>query len=96
MSAAFIGAIGTVLAAVATVVVGWFVVRTDRASKMTQANMQDQQYVLRLVGVLRDDLWAVLDWAYAARTLHPTLPPIPKQRHREMEAEHNREANASE
>jgi hypothetical protein len=51
----------------ATVLVGYFVKRTDRVAKLTQANMADQEYVMRLISTIRDDYWALVDWAYAAR-----------------------------
>jgi hypothetical protein len=99
---ALIGAIGTVLGAMATVLVGYFVKRTDRVAKLTQANMADQEYVMRLISTIRDDYWALVDWAYAARntcgdaltqlakTGKPTgvLPKIPEPRHRLLEARH--------
>jgi hypothetical protein len=67
---ALIGAIGTVLGAMATVLVGYFVKRTDRVAKLTQANMADQEYVMRLISTIRDDYWALVDWAYAARNTY--------------------------
>jgi hypothetical protein len=99
---ALIGAIGTVLGAMATVLVGYFVKRTDRVAKLTQANMADQEYVMRLISTIRDDYWALVDWAYSARntcgdaltqlakTGKPTgvLPKIPEPRHRLLEARH--------
>lgn len=99
---AIITAAATVFTAVATVLVTWFVKRTDRVAKLTQANMHDQEYVLKLVGALRDDYWAVMDWAYAARSRFlillsrvatPDLPPellsldpLPEPKHRDLEA----------
>lgn len=98
---ALLTALATGLTAVATIVVTWFVKRTDRAAKLTQANMHDQEYVLKLVGALRDDYWSMMDWAYAARSkflllisrvANPELPtelltlePIPEPKHRDME-----------
>lgn len=99
---AMITAAATVFTAVATVLVTWFVKRTDRVAKLTQANMHDQEYVLKLVGALRDDYWAILDWAYVARSRFlvllsrvatPDLPPellnldpIPDPKHRDLES----------
>ncbi len=100
---ALITAIGSVFTVVAGTLVGYFVVRTDRASKMNRASMEDQQYVLSLVGALRDDYWAVLDWALSARlrfntavsklvghgdTSETPLPEIPEPKHRRLEARH--------
>lgn len=99
---ALIGAIGTVLGAMATVLVGYFVKRTDRVAKLTQANMADQEYVMRLISTIRDDYWALVDWAYAARNTYADalaqlaklginsgiLPKIPSPRHRDLEARH--------
>lgn len=99
---ALIGAIGTVLGAMATVLVGYFVKRTDRVAKLTQANMADQEYVMRLISTIRDDYWSLVDWAYAARNTYGdalsqlkkkgitsgVLPKIPTPRHRELEARH--------
>lgn len=65
---AVITALGTLLTALVTVSIGWFVRRTDRVVKMTQANMHDQEYILKLVGFLREDYWAISDWAYSARS----------------------------
>lgn len=67
MTGAIIGAVGTVLAAVFTILVGYFVKRTDSAAKMTRANMADQRYVMQLVGTLRDDYWTLADSWYALR-----------------------------
>ena len=99
---AIITAAATMFTAVATVLVTWFVKRTDRVAKLTQANMHDQEYVLKLVGALRDDYWAIMDWAYVARSRFllllsrvatPDLPdelltldPIPDPKHRDLEA----------
>lgn len=99
---AIITAVGGVLTAVLTILVGWFVRRTDRVAKMTQANMEDQHYILVLVGALRDDYWSLADWAYHARfqynqsrsklTAHgeesKPLPRFPHPKHRDMEARH--------
>lgn len=70
---------------------------------MAQANMHDQEYVLKLVGALRDDYWAIIDWAYAARSRFllllgllgsvdipeelKRLDPLPDPKHRELEAD---------
>lgn len=67
MTGAIIGAVGTVLAAIFTILVGYFVKRTDSAAKMTRANMADQRYVMQLVGTLRDDYWTLADSWYALR-----------------------------
>jgi hypothetical protein len=67
VTGAIIGAVGTVLAAIFTILVGYFVKRTDSAAKMTRANMQDQRYVMQLVGTLRDDYWTLADAWYALR-----------------------------
>ena len=64
---AIITAVGTVFAAIATVLVGYYVRRVDRVAKLSQSNLQDQSYILKLVGALRDDYWALADWSYAAR-----------------------------
>lgn len=98
---AVITAAATAFTAVATVFVTWFVKRADRAAKLTQANMHDMEYVLKLVGALRDDYWALVDWAYATRSRFlillsrvatPELPPelmildpIPDPKHRDLE-----------
>lgn len=96
---ALMTAVGTALTAVVTVLVTWFVRRTDRAARLTQANMHDQEYILKLVGALRDDYWAIIDWAYATRSKFmqlaflnrsapedmTVLPPIPTPKHRELE-----------
>lgn len=97
---ALMTALGTVLTAGITVLVGWFVKRTDRAAKLTQANMADQEYILKLVGALRDDYWALIDWAYVARSkfsrlrsmisadIHAELDNLdilPSPSHRELE-----------
>lgn len=101
---AIITAVGTVLTAVATVLVGWFVKRTDRAAKMTQANMEDQQYILKLVGALREDYWVLADWAFFARSrikqllaglagagiYEDDVPVIPTPIHRALEGKHAR------
>lgn len=101
---AIITAVGGVLTVVIGTLLGFFVRRTDRAAKMTQANMNDQQYVMRLVSVLRDDYWALSDWAYYARQrfaelrgwatgqeyLTEALPVIPTPIHRDLEAKHAR------
>ncbi len=101
---ALIAAIGTVLGAVATVLVGYFVKRTDRAARLTQSNMQDQEYIMRLVSTMRDDYWSLADWAYSVRgrfidamarlatheeAVEP-LPLIPTPRHRDLETRHAR------
>jgi CRISPR/Cas system-associated endonuclease Cas1 len=98
-----IGAIGTVLGAMATVLVGYFVKRTDRVAKLTQSNMADQEYILRLVSTVRDDYWSLADWAYFARGRYAealqrlrhygeqaweALPAIPDPKHRELETKH--------
>lgn len=104
MTGAIIGAVGTVLAGIFTILVTYFVKRTDSAAKMTRANMQDQRYVMQLVGTIRDDYWALADSWYALRNLanmfrskllilEPTgellpLPEIPKAEHRELERKH--------
>jgi hypothetical protein len=67
VTGAIIGAVGTVLAAIFTILVGYFVKRTDSAAKMTRANMADQRYVMQLVGTLRDDYWSLADSWYALR-----------------------------
>lgn len=97
---AFLTALGTALTAAITILVGWFVKRTDRAAKLTQAHMHDQEYVLKLVGTLRDDYWALIDWAYLARSKYyrlraklngdvpqelSTLDELPEPKHRELE-----------
>lgn len=66
---AIITAVGSVLTVVVTILLGWFVRRTDRAAKMTKANMADQEYILKLVGALRDDYWALDDSWYFLRGL---------------------------
>lgn len=103
MTGALITAIGGVLTVIVSTLVGYFVLRTDKAAKMTRANMEDQQYVLSLVGALRDDYWTVLDYALAARvrvsqlivklvahgdTSEAPMPPMPEPRHRKLEARH--------
>lgn len=104
MTGAVIGAVGTVLAAIATILVGYFVRRTDRAAKVTRANLEDQQYVMRLVSVIRDDYWSLADAWYELRTLYaaacekltllgeqlPQVPAFPAPRHRAIEAKHAR------
>lgn len=99
-----IGAIGTVLGAMVTVLVGYFVKRTDRVARLTQSNMADQEYIMRLISTIRDDYWALVDWAYSARNTcgdamdrmsklgepGQSLPPIPMPRHRELETRHAR------
>jgi hypothetical protein len=64
--------------------------------------MDDQEYILRLVSTLRDDYWALVDWAYAARNTYGdalaqlkkkglssgVLPKIPAPLHRALEARH--------
>lgn len=101
---AIITAVGSVLTVVVTVLLGWFVKRTDRVAKMTQANMEDQEYILKLVGALRDDYWALVDWAYFARSrsigwitalavfnqIEEALPVIPTPQHRALETRHAR------
>jgi hypothetical protein len=101
---ALITAIGGVLTVVIGTLLAFFIRRTDRVSKMTAANMQDQQYVLRLVSVLRDDYWGAADWMYFARSAYSSLrawaaehghfvellPVIPTPLHRELEAKHAR------
>lgn len=97
---ALLTGLGTALTAIVTLLVGWFVRRTDRAAKLTQANMHDQEYILKLVGALRHDYWAVIDWAYEARSkfmrLHAkvegevpaelgSLDELPAPKHRELE-----------
>lgn len=69
MTGAIIGAVGTVLAGVFTILVTYFVKRTDSAAKMTRANMADQRYVMQLVGTLRDDYWALADSWYSLRNI---------------------------
>lgn len=99
---AIITAMATVFTAIATVLITWFVKRTDRVAKLTQANMHDQEYILKLVGALRDDYWSIMDWAYSARSRfmillgfidHSNLPehvkqldPIPDPKHRDLES----------
>lgn len=104
MTGAVIGAVGTVFAAIATILVGYFVRRTDRTAKATRANLQDQQYVMRLVSTIRDDYWSLADSWYALRALYsdacarltrlgeqlPASPQFPKPLHRELEARHAR------
>lgn len=100
-----VAALGTVLAAVMTVLVGYFVKRTDRVAKLTQSNMQDQEYIMRLVSSLRDDYWALADWAYSTRGLcsgafkrlaaltgeaEQQVAPMPEPRHRLLETKHAR------
>lgn len=67
MTTAIITAVGTLFTGLATILVGYFIRRTDRLAKMTRANMDDQQYILRLVGALREDYWTLVDWAYNSR-----------------------------
>lgn len=67
MTTAIITAVGTLFTALATILVGYFIKRTDRLAKMTRANLDDQQYILRLVGALREDYWTLVDWAYNSR-----------------------------
>jgi|688.fasta_scaffold26233_10 hypothetical protein len=99
---AFITAAATGFTAVATVLIAWFVKRTDRAAKLTQANMHDQEYILKLVGALREDYWAIMDWSYSARSRFMMLlglvdkdvlpehlaglDPIPSPKHRDLES----------
>lgn len=100
---AIITATGSVLTIVVTVLLGWFVKRTDRVAKMTQANMADQAYILKLVGSLRDDYWGLDDAWYFLRglatswrnqliALHVTdleqIPKKPEPTHRNLEARH--------
>lgn len=101
---ALIAAIGTVLGAVATVLVGYFVKRTDRVAKLTQSNMADQEYIMRLVSTLRDDYWALADWAYSTRGRcsdafkrltelgdpSQEMASMPEPRHRILETKHAR------
>lgn len=104
MTGAIIGAVGTVIAAITTILVGYFVRRTDQAAKATRANLEDQQYVMRLVSVIRDDYWTLADSWYALRALYgeareilnfhdiASAPPtaFPTPRHRRLEARHAR------
>jgi hypothetical protein len=104
VTGAVIGAVGTVIAAIATILVGYFVRRTDQAAKATRANLEDQQYVMRLDSVIRDDYWTLADSWYALRGLYSEAreqlrilakqsvpaPEFPKPRHRELEAKHAR------
>lgn len=100
---AIITATGSVLTVVVTILLGWFVKRTDRAAKMTKANMEDQEYILKLVGALRDDYWSIEDAWYFMRGLatgwrnmllasgETSLEPIPKKpepKHRNLETRH--------
>jgi hypothetical protein len=109
VTGAVIGAIGTVFAAIATILVTYFVKRTDTSAKMTRANMQDQQYVMQLVGAIRDDYWRLADSWYSLRglaasmrnkliergeTIEP-LPEIPVPRHRDLEVRHARGEDTS-
>lgn len=101
---AIITAVGSVLTVMVTILLGWFVKRTDRVAKMTQANMADQEYILKLVGSLRDDYWALSDWAFFARSrfkqliaalaahsqYEEDLPVIPTPQHRNLETKHAR------
>lgn len=104
MTGTIITASATVLAAIATVLLGYFVRRTDRTAKATRANMKDQQYTMRLVGTIRDDYWGLAGWAYPARELYnmlrtrwnaqhpddvaPALGNIPTPLHRRLEERH--------
>jgi hypothetical protein len=105
VTGAVIGAVGTVLAAIFTILVGYFVKRTDSAAKMTRANMADQRYVMQLVGTLRDDYWRLADSWYSLRNTASTLrsrlaalgeqviaelPEFPRAEHRELEEKHAR------
>lgn len=103
MTGALITAVGGVLTAMITILVGYFVKRTDRVAKLTQANMADQAWNLELMGALRDDYWGLSDWSYSARSRfnqlrsHPAvaslpdaaaLDPMPTPRHRVLEKRH--------
>ncbi len=102
MTGAIITAIGGLLTVVIGTLLGWFIRRTDRVAKMTQANIVDQQYVMRLVSVLRDDYWTLADSWYALRgvaralairvggAIEGELIPdrIPTPLHREIEKRH--------
>lgn len=99
---AIVTAVGVVLSAMITVLAGWFVKRTDNAAKLSRASLSDQQYIMKLVGVLRDDVWAVVDWGYNARSRfnllrewarqhqheEPPLEAMPTLQHRALEKRH--------
>jgi hypothetical protein len=82
VTGAVIGAVGTVIAAIATILVGYFVRRTDQAAKATRAN--DSWYALRgLYSEARDQLRVL-------RKESAPAPQFPTPRHRELEAKHAR------
>lgn len=75
---AVITAVGTGFTAIATILVGWFVRRTDRAAKLTQQYMDDAAFNMELVGALRDDYWALADCYYQTRSKwHRLLSALP-------------------
>lgn len=75
---AVITLVGTAFTSIAAVIVGWFVRRTDRAAKLTQAYMDDAGFNMQLVGALRDDYWGLADWAYQTRSKwHRLLAELP-------------------
>lgn len=105
MTGAVIGAVGTVLAAIFTILVGYFVKRTDNAAKMTRANLADQAYTMHLVSAIRDDYWRLADAWYTMRDraryyqeklrelgspVGEGLPEMPAPQHRELEVRHGR------
>lgn len=59
--------VGSVVVALLTILgtlLGWWVKRTDRVARMTQANLDDMADNLALVNALKHDFWDLESWAH--------------------------------
>lgn len=95
-TAAVVSSVVVALLTILGTLLGWWVKRTDRVARMTQANLDDMADNLALVNALKHDFWDLESWAHEVQhrwhilqrqlqsngvlTEVVDLPPIPESR----------------